>query len=101
MGWWRRNREQDLGRELRAHLELETEEQRDSGFAPRRGALCRAARFRQRNFSQGGHTRHVGMDIGRNTLSGPSVAGQILEYVFWPAKWWLGIDDPILPEQLP
>jgi hypothetical protein len=32
MGWWRRNREQDLGRELRAHLELETEEQRDSGL---------------------------------------------------------------------
>ena len=29
------------------------------------------------------------------------VAGQILEYVFWSAKWWLGINDPILPEQLP
>ena len=28
------------------------------------------------------------------------IAGQILEYVFWSAKWWLGIDDPILPEQL-
>ena len=28
------------------------------------------------------------------------VAGQILEYVFWSAEGWLGIDDPILPEQL-
>ena len=32
MLWWRRKREQDLDRELRAHLELETEEQRDSGL---------------------------------------------------------------------
>ena len=29
------------------------------------------------------------------------VAGQILEYVFRSAEWWLGVDDPILPEQLP
>src|ERR1019366_3570521 len=29
------------------------------------------------------------------------IAGQILEYVFWSAKWRLGIDDPILTEQLP
>ena len=29
------------------------------------------------------------------------IAGQILEHVFWSAKWWLRIDDPILPEQLP
>ncbi len=28
------------------------------------------------------------------------VTGQILEYVFWSAEWRLGIDDPILPEQL-
>ena len=34
MHWWRsKSREQDLGRELRAHLELEAEEQRDSGLA--------------------------------------------------------------------
>ena len=35
MSWWqRRQREQDLDRELTAHLELETEEQRDSGLSP-------------------------------------------------------------------
>ena len=28
------------------------------------------------------------------------VAGQVLEYVFRPAEWWLGVDHPILPEQL-
>ena len=33
MGWWRRRkREEDLDRELRAHLELETEDQRDAGL---------------------------------------------------------------------
>src|SRR5262249_60506481 len=35
MRWWRRRKqEEDLDRELRAHLELETEEQRDSGVPP-------------------------------------------------------------------
>jgi hypothetical protein len=29
------------------------------------------------------------------------IAGQILEYVFWSAEWRFGINDPILPEQLP
>src|SRR5262249_60835936 len=33
-GWRRRRQEQDLDRELRAHLELETEEQLDSGLPP-------------------------------------------------------------------
>jgi len=35
MRWWRsKNRDQDLDRELRAHLELEAEEQQDSGLTP-------------------------------------------------------------------
>jgi predicted permease len=35
MRWWRRaSREQELERELRAHLELEAEEQRHAGMAP-------------------------------------------------------------------
>ena len=34
MGWFRKSREQDLERELRSHLELEAEEQRDSGLSP-------------------------------------------------------------------
>lgn len=34
MGWWRRKQEEDLDRELRAHLESETEEQRDLGIPP-------------------------------------------------------------------
>ena len=29
------------------------------------------------------------------------VAGQVLEHVFRSAKWRLGVDHPILPEQLP
>src|SRR5579872_4999893 len=33
MRWTRRRREQDLERELRAHLDLEAEEQRDSGLS--------------------------------------------------------------------
>jgi hypothetical protein len=32
MMWWRRKRDDDLERELRAHLELETDEQRDLGL---------------------------------------------------------------------
>jgi putative ABC transport system permease protein len=32
MWWWRKSREYDLDRELRAHLELEAEEQHDSGL---------------------------------------------------------------------
>src|SRR5579883_2594118 len=36
MGWWRRkNREQDLEREIRSDLELEAEEQEASGLSPR------------------------------------------------------------------
>lgn len=35
MGWWRRRKqEEDLDRELRAHLDLEAEERRDSGLPP-------------------------------------------------------------------
>src|ERR1700687_3723913 len=34
MRWRRREREQDLERELRAHLELEVKEQRAAGLAP-------------------------------------------------------------------
>src|SRR5580700_3774712 len=35
MSWWRRKRrEHDLARELRGHLDLETEEQRRAGLAP-------------------------------------------------------------------
>src|SRR5690242_17204851 len=34
MGWWRRKQEEDLDRELRAHLESESEEQRQLGTAP-------------------------------------------------------------------
>ena len=35
MKWWRRQKqERDLDRELRAHLDLEAEERRDSGFRP-------------------------------------------------------------------
>src|SRR5208283_6102263 len=29
------------------------------------------------------------------------IAGQIVENVFCPAEGWLGVDDPVLPEQLP
>jgi predicted GH43/DUF377 family glycosyl hydrolase len=32
--WWRKQREQDLEREIRAHLELEAEEQREAGVKP-------------------------------------------------------------------
>src|SRR5271157_3928872 len=32
--WWRNKRNRDLEREIRAHLELEEEEQRDAGVAP-------------------------------------------------------------------
>jgi hypothetical protein len=28
------------------------------------------------------------------------IAGQVLEDVFRSAEWWLGVDHPILPEQL-
>jgi hypothetical protein len=31
---WNRQREQDLDRELRAHLDLEAEEQREAGVSP-------------------------------------------------------------------
>jgi putative ABC transport system permease protein len=34
MAWFRKTREQDLERELRSHLELEAEEQQDSGLSP-------------------------------------------------------------------
>src|SRR5262245_42426049 len=35
MRWWRRNRTQDLERELRSHLELEAEEQQqEAGLSP-------------------------------------------------------------------
>jgi len=34
MRWRRKSRDQDLDRELRAHLELEAEEQQDSGMTP-------------------------------------------------------------------
>jgi putative ABC transport system permease protein len=33
-GWWRRERERDLAREVRGHLELEAREQRESGLLP-------------------------------------------------------------------
>ena len=28
------------------------------------------------------------------------IAGQVVEHVFWSAEGWLGVDNPILPEQL-
>jgi len=28
------------------------------------------------------------------------LAGQVLEHVFWPAEWRLGINHPVLTEQL-
>ena len=34
MGWFRKSREQDLQRELRSHLELEAQEQQESGRSP-------------------------------------------------------------------
>ena len=34
MMWWRRKRERELEREIRAHLELEAEEQREAGLPP-------------------------------------------------------------------
>src|SRR5689334_7098444 len=37
MGWWRRRRDDDIERELRAHLDLEAEEQRETGAAAREG----------------------------------------------------------------
>jgi len=46
----------------------------------------------------------VAVDYGHETVVGNGhamrIAGQILEYVFWSAKRRLGINDPILPEQL-
>ena len=65
--------DQDLDRELRAHLELEAEEQQQSGMAARGSSLRGPAGPRQRYAHQGGHTRRVGMDIPRNTLARPSL----------------------------
>ena len=53
MNWWRRRREDDLDHELRAHLDLEAEEQRAAGLSPRdagnaaRRALGNAALVRE------------------------------------------------------
>src|ERR1019366_1097216 len=42
---------------------------------------------------------------GHETMVGDgyamSVAGQVVENMFGAAEGWLGVDDPILPEQLP
>ena len=47
----------------------------------------------------------VAVGHGHETVVGNGhavrIARQILEYMFWSAKWRLGVDDPILPEQLP
>ncbi|HEY1341369.1 MAG TPA: permease prefix domain 1-containing protein, partial [Bryobacteraceae bacterium] len=34
MRFWRRRRDQDIDRELRTHLELEAEEQQQTGISP-------------------------------------------------------------------
>jgi len=42
---------------------------------------------------------------GHETMVGDGysmgVAGQVVENMFGAAEGWLGIDDPVLPEQLP
>ena len=29
------------------------------------------------------------------------VASKVIQHVFRSAEWWLGVDDPVLPKQLP
>lgn len=47
MRWLRRkDREQDLQRELRSYLELEAEEHQSNGMTPRGSSLCRPTGLR-------------------------------------------------------
>ncbi len=72
MRWWqpsgnwrrwfsRKNREEDLDRELRSHLDLEAQEQKEAGVPFNEAGY--AARFRQYRFNKRGYARHVGMDV--------------------------------------
>jgi len=44
-------------------------------------------------------SRRLRVDVGDGDAM--SVAGQVVENVFGAAERWLGVDDPVLPEQLP
>src|SRR5260370_5316418 len=51
MWWWKRKeREQDLERELRAHMELEAEEKEDSGLTPEQARYAAQRAFGKRNW---------------------------------------------------
>src|SRR5260370_38298874 len=52
MRWRRRDREQDLERELRAHMELEAEEQQDSGLTPEQARYAAQRAFGNTTFVQ-------------------------------------------------
>ena len=43
--WWRKAREQDLERELRSHLELETEEQQENGLSAKEASYAARRAF--------------------------------------------------------
>jgi hypothetical protein len=59
MFWRRKVTERDIEREIRGHLELEAEEQRERGLAPPGSRQRGPARFRQPNPGGGGHPRSV------------------------------------------
>ena len=47
---------------------------------------------------------HLGWVDRENSVVGNGhavrVTGQIVQHVFGPAEWWLGIDDPVGPSEL-
>ncbi len=55
MRWWRRrrDREQDLERELRSHLELEAEEQQETGLSREEARYAALASFWKQNLGEG------------------------------------------------
>ena len=58
----REQSDEEVGREIRAHLELEAEERVDAGSSTRRSRIRGAARFRQRVAGAGVDGRRVALD---------------------------------------
>jgi putative ABC transport system permease protein len=70
MRWGRRDREDDVARELRTHLDLEAEERGEP--MPR---ITAAARLRQCDGGEGGHTRNVQLDGSGTIRTGSAIRG--------------------------
>src|SRR5438874_5465901 len=78
MHWWRRrDREQDLERELRSDLELEATEQQQSGLSAEEAHYAAQRVLGKHYLGERGGVRNVALEFSRDDLAG---------FAFWQSQ---------------